>query len=257
MQTASRNSTTGSAAVEWRYRAAHLAFAASAMRLALVLHAGFRPDQPRVPAGSSDAGEWTKIPGWARGRGRESARDNVHLVGGRPRGGGAGTYIAGRWQPLTPGQQTRLIVSQMEMDAALRAVREILPNWKPQAQLYSTVEGLIGANLAQAREARALREKWRDQGIGYGRFSVEPREARNPGRNFTREEREEINRIGREFGCHTCGTTDPGTRSGNFFIDHQIPTGLLLSPARQSLLPHCMLCSARQGGVVRQIQRRR
>lgn len=250
------HNSTGQAQANWRYAAARLALATSTMRLALVLHAGFRPDQPRVPAGNDDGGRWTKVPGWARRR-DDDARDNMHLVGGRPRGGGAGTYIAGRWQPLTPNQQTRLALSQMEMDTALRAVREILPNWRPREQIYSTVEGLIEANLAQAREARAFREKLRDQGIGFGRFSVESREARNSGRRFTREEREEVNRIGRKFGCHTCGTSDPGTKLGNFFIDHQIPTGLLLSPARHSLLPHCMFCSARQGGVVRQIQRRR
>lgn len=66
MAVAIRNSTSGTAA-KWRYRAAQLAFAASAARLALALHAGFRPEQPRVPAGNSDGGQWTKVPGWARG----------------------------------------------------------------------------------------------------------------------------------------------------------------------------------------------
>ncbi len=254
MARAFRDSVAASTA--GRYQTALFRFEMAISRLALALHAGYRPDQPRVPAGSSDGGQWTRMPGWARGR-EGTARDNLHLVGGRPRGGGAGTYIAGRWQPLTPAQQTRLAVSQMEMEAALRAMHEILPNWKPHPQAYWTVEGLIGANMAQAREARTLREQWRNQGIGYGRFSADSREARNSGRRFTREERDEVNRIGREFGCHTCGTFNPGTISGNFYIDHQIPTGLLLSPARQSLLPHCMFCSARQGGVVRQIQRRR
>jgi hypothetical protein len=145
----------------------------------------------------------------------------------------------------------------MEMEAALRAVREILPNWKPREQTYSTVEGLIQANNVQAREARTLREKWRDQGVGFGRFSVESLEARNSSRSFTREEREEINRIGQKFGCHTCGTFDPGTFSRNFVIDHQWPTRLLLTPARQSLLPHCLMCMARQGGDVTQILGRR
>ena len=164
--------------------------------------------------------------------------------------------IGGRLFPLTPNQQTRLATSQMELEAALRAVREISPTWKPQSQLYSTVEGLIGANLAQAREARVLREKWRDQGIGFGNFSAEFREARSPARRFTRAEREEINRIGRDSGYHTCGTRDPGTRLGNFIVDHQLPTGLRRPPARQSLVPHCLECSLRQGGTVSQILRR-
>jgi RHS repeat-associated protein len=47
--------------------------------------------------------------------------------------------------------------------------------------------------------------------------------ARGPGRDFTRDERDRINDIGRETGCHTCGTTDPGTKSGDFVPDHQPP----------------------------------
>jgi hypothetical protein len=255
MALAFRNSTV-SAAAKWRYHAAQVALAASIFRLALTLHAGFRPEQPRVPAGSDDGGQWTKVPSWARER-AETGRSNLHLVGGRSRGTAGGTYIAGRWQPVTPSQQTRLVLSQMEMEAALRAVREILPNWKPRPQAYSTVEGLIGAHVAQAGEARALREKWRDQGIGLGRFAGESIPARDSSRNFSRQEREAINRIGRETGCQTCGAVNPGTPLGNFVIDHQPPTRLRLGPIKQSLLPHCFGCMVTQGGAVTQILRRR
>jgi hypothetical protein len=245
------------------YRLAGLRMSTALLKVHLAFKAGFRPDQPRVPAGNPDGGEWTKVPGWARESERVSSKperleDLVVLVGGRGTRAGSGHVpIGGRLLPLTPNQQTRLATSQMELEAALQAVREISPTWKPQSQLYSTVEGLIGANLAHAREARVLREKWRYQGIGPGNFSGELREARSPARRFTREEREEVNRIGRESGCHTCGTRDPGTRLGNFIVDHQLPTGLQRSPARQSLLPHCLECSLRQGGTVRQIRRRK
>jgi hypothetical protein len=89
MARAFRDSTSTSA-VRSRYQAALFRFEMAISRLALALHAGFRPDQPRAPAGSSDGGRWTKVPGWARGR-EETARDNLQLVGGRPRGSGAGT----------------------------------------------------------------------------------------------------------------------------------------------------------------------
>jgi hypothetical protein len=35
------------------------------LRLAFLLRkANFNPDQPRVPAGNPDGGQWTKVPGW-------------------------------------------------------------------------------------------------------------------------------------------------------------------------------------------------
>ncbi|HST36575.1 MAG TPA: RHS repeat-associated core domain-containing protein, partial [Allosphingosinicella sp.] len=43
-----------------------------------------------------------------------------------------------------------------------------------------------------------------------GPFAGRSIPARNPSRNFTRQERREINQIMRESGCHTCGTRNPG-----------------------------------------------
>ena len=43
----------------------------AAMRLAALLRkANFDPNQPRVPRGSAEGGQWTKVPGWASGRTR-------------------------------------------------------------------------------------------------------------------------------------------------------------------------------------------
>jgi hypothetical protein len=50
--------------------------------------------------------------------------------------------------------------------------------------------------------------------------------ARGPDRDFNKGERAEINQIGEASGCHTCGTKDPGTSSGNFIPDHQPPNGV-------------------------------
>jgi RHS repeat-associated protein len=47
--------------------------------------------------------------------------------------------------------------------------------------------------------------------------------ARGPQPSFTPGERDAINAQGRDTGCHTCGSTDPGTKSGNFVPDHQPP----------------------------------
>ncbi|MEI9903508.1 MAG: RHS repeat-associated core domain-containing protein [Asticcacaulis sp.] len=39
-------------------------------------------------------------------------------------------------------------------------------------------------------------------------------------------ERQQVTQIGQTSGCHSCGTTNPGTKSGDFVPDHQPPTKL-------------------------------
>jgi RHS repeat-associated protein len=75
--------------------------------------------------------------------------------------------------------------------------------------------------------------------------------ARGPGRDFTPGEREAINEIGDRTGCHTCGATDPGTKSGNWVPDHQRPSRLNPDGDPQRLYPQCLNCSRTQGGQVR------
>ncbi|MDT5268357.1 MAG: hypothetical protein QOH49_543 [Acidobacteriota bacterium] len=80
--------------------------------------------------------------------------------------------------------------------------------------------------------------------------------ARGPERDFTAAEREAIDRIGNETGCHTCGSTDPGTKSGHFVPDHQPPNALNPPGGAQDLYPHCLSCSRTQGGEIRAGQQR-
>lgn len=68
-----------------------------------------------------------------------------------------------------------------------------------------------------------------------------------PSRAFKPAERAEINRIGARTGCHRCGTTDPGTGSGNFVPDHQPPNAVNPAGGPQELYPHCIQCSREQG----------
>ena len=83
-----------------------------------------------------------------------------------------------------------------------------------------------------------------------GPFATESIPARGPQRSFTVSERNAINEIGLKSGCQTCGTTNPGTRSGNFIPDHQPPSALNLTNGLQRLFPHCNSCSHRQAGEV-------
>jgi RHS repeat-associated protein len=70
-------------------------------------------------------------------------------------------------------------------------------------------------------------------------------------------EQRELNRIMDETGCHTCGTRDSGTKSGNAIGDHQPATALNSNGGPQDLYPHCDGCSRRQAGEVTQEKRRR
>lgn len=84
-----------------------------------------------------------------------------------------------------------------------------------------------------------------------GPFAGESIPARGLGRRFSNLERADVDRIGRETGCHTCGTRNPGTTSGHFVPDHQPPSALYSGSTPQRLLPHCLSCSLRQGGEIR------
>ncbi len=76
-----------------------------------------------------------------------------------------------------------------------------------------------------------------------GPFAGESISASGPGRTFTAAERAQIDKIGAETGCHTCGTTNPGTKSGHFVPDHQPPSALAPPGVSQRLYPHCTDCA--------------
>jgi len=222
-----------------------------AARLAEIIRASakFDPNQPRMPRGNPDGGQWTD------GGGGESGSDSSDtLVGGgsgrRGRGSGSTRLGNGQFAEPTPGQAARYAVLRAEADARIAQVREVDPEWRPTPSFTETVEGEISRAQAEALEAEARLQELSRVGIGQGPFAGESIPARGPERDFTTSERREINRIGSETGCHTCGRKDPGTTSGNFILDHQPPSGLNSTSKPQSLLPHCLTCSLRQGGWV-------
>jgi hypothetical protein len=197
--------------------------------------AGFDPNEPRVPAGSGrESGRWTRV-------------------------GGGGTRLAQNIPPeeeiregenfeeATQAQVLRLTIAQARRDAAVNRVHELDPSWQPTPSLTETIEGEIEAAKAEAREAEARLQELGRIGIGPGPLSGESIPAQGPSRNFTSEERREINRIGSETGCHTCGRKDPGTDSGNFIPDHQPPNARNPMGRPQRLYPQCITCSRRQG----------
>jgi hypothetical protein len=67
------------------------------------------------------------------------------------------------------------------------------------------------------------------------------------GNYLTEFHQREIDRIGSRYGCHTCGTKDPGTATGRFVVDVQPPTAIVKPGQSQRLYPHCLSCSRTQG----------
>jgi RHS repeat-associated protein len=78
---------------------------------------------------------------------------------------------------------------------------------------------------------------------------------RRVGKRATPKQQRVINRIGRKHGCHRCGTRNPGTKSGNFVLDHQQPT-CLTGGRPQRGYPHCLACAKYQGGRLSRCRRR-
>jgi len=59
----------------------------------------------------------------------------------------------------------------------------------------------------------------------------------------------ELEKLGNKWGCHTCGTMNPGTKWG-WIGDHQPPRKLAPGLERFLIYPQCGPCSSSQGGLV-------
>jgi hypothetical protein len=126
------------------------------------------------------------------------------------------------------------------------------PDWRPTQR---DVDEMY-RELLEARQRAPGAVDTKESGIGIGHFATESIPARSSSRDFTVLERAEINRIGSRYGCHTCGSRDPGTTSGNFILDHQRPSRLNPTGEAQHIFPQCLSCSARQGGLIsRKVER--
>ena len=217
----------------------------------------YSSDQPRVPAGNPDGGQWTGGGGGGRNDPRilsdatpDPIKPGAQYAQSRPRAGAGFVTINGQEVEPTPGQAARLAVAQARAQDSIARVRALDPSWRPSPSAYSTVEGLIRSYEADAEQAQGRASDLARVGIGPGPFAGESIPARGPERNFTVRERNELNDIGRATGCHTCGTMEPGTTPGNFVPDHQPPSALNSVNRPQRLYPQCLTCSLRQGGWI-------
>lgn len=137
--------------------------AAMTVRLALLrlmlLEKAYNPDQPRVPAGDPDGGQWTDG-GFGLLRPRHEPRQGdgeEAQVAQSGRGGlNPATRLGRSWLGATPAQQVRLAVSHAQALTAMARAQRADPSWRPgQGISAATVEGEIARNEALAREAEA------------------------------------------------------------------------------------------------------
>ena len=113
---------------------------------------------------------------------------------------------------------------------------------------------MAGGAAGSGPRAGIVASKGRPSTLKPGPHAGDSIPARGPDRDFTRGERGAVNKIGQMSGCHTCGTKDPGTKSGDFVPDHQPPNALNPPGGAQQLYPHCITCSRSQGGELRQLK---
>ena len=136
---------------------------------------------------------------------------------------------------------------------ALKAARAVEHGVEVARAVQTTEHGI---EAARGVEQTAAITKAANETTGLGKFAGESIPARSAARDFSAAERAEVNAIGAKTGCQTCGTKNPGTKSGNFVPDHQPPSGLNTKGEPQRLYPQCIQCSREQGlEIARQLRR--
>jgi hypothetical protein len=121
----------------------------------LLRRGGFDPNQPRVPAGNPDGGQWTYVAGY-------SARDLTEFsAASRPPRGG-------RFDEAPPQLTARLAEANRRYERARQQIRD--KEWEPHTPSLTRPGSYYGSVLhaeARAREAEAkVREEARRFGIG-------------------------------------------------------------------------------------------
>jgi RHS repeat-associated protein len=181
------------------------------------------------------------------------------------RGNATGTVLAtdghpfwvdneGHWQEaknLKPGQELRtpggenlLVVNIRTWTSFDRSVHNLSIGGTPTYNIEVGDQNVLVHNAGPPGP---------DVTCGVGPFAGESIPARGKGRDWTADEIAANNRSGDAFGCHTCGTLDPGTKRGNWILDHQPPSSWVPNGFPQRLYPQCASCSSSQGNWVRRL----
>jgi hypothetical protein len=165
----------------------------------------YSPDQPRVPKGNPDGGEWTKLgetshlvhstpaPDFESGQQHPGSRVRYASLEDLPLGPVTDTltgihYAAGAENDegsereenfeVSPGQSIRLEAAQNRLDELMARAGKIDPNWLPRPGVYATAEGEISTLEAQAEEAEEFLARTHD--LGFARDLVTGRRIKWP-----------------------------------------------------------------------------
>ncbi len=123
---------------------------------------------------------------------------------------------------VSAGASVVEFIKNPSWSTAGKAVLDVAGAALPIVPSPGTVRRVLQAADAVAGGAKAIVKRADDvadgarSATGVGKHAGESIPARSPGRDFTAQERAKINDIGKTSGCHSCGTTNPGTKSGNF-----------------------------------------
>ena len=129
-----------------RWLAAATRFKLALRRHDRALKYGFSPDQPRVPRGSPNGGQWSRV-----------------ATSGLSRTGSSGRYGA-NFPGATYSQQVRLDLEIARTESALRQVRQYDATWKPTVQSVTapgSIEGAIRDAEARAQQAESRLDQLR------------------------------------------------------------------------------------------------
>jgi hypothetical protein len=132
--------------------------------------------------------------------------------------------------------------------------REIVLGWNGAPPWMARPQRLPISGRAGQVEGKAAGKRSDPEVVcTVGRYARQSVPAETKSQKFTLEERRRINQLGEVFGCHTCGSMESGTKSGNFVPDHQPISSWVPDGTPQRLYPHCLRCSREQAGWARQL----
>lgn len=143
-------------------------FELAALRFNRLLRKAYNPNQPRVPRGNSDGGQWSDSGGSSEGVGSTGVamsdatpgnfwKPGAKLAQAGSRGGRFSRTIrvGNRSFEATQKQETAYAYADLIATNRTTRIKEIDPNWQPRASFSETMDGAIRARRADAEEAEA------------------------------------------------------------------------------------------------------
>lgn len=151
--------------VHWQLSALNVQV--KAVKVALALRA-YNPNQPRVAAGSSDGGQWTRIGGGAQVAQGAPIEPDASVEEEPGRRGPEPLFRVVR-NPLVQidEQDPDYVYSRGLAEEAVNNVRRLEPDWSPSPGLYADTQGAIANSRAIEEEANARLEYQRAFRFGH------------------------------------------------------------------------------------------